>query len=92
MAARRVIDWRIVPGDNDNYDLYLRNRRVLTDRSMSEINKHLRKHRGSGETVHSVADDGYVTNITRRIDRRQPRVLGAIPKPHRAIRTALMRL
>lgn len=69
---RRVVDWQIKPGEDDTYDLYLRNRQVLHDTSMTEINKHLRKNRRPDQTVHEIADDGYITDVTRRVQRRQP--------------------
>lgn len=73
MSTRRVVDWRIEPGEDDTHTLYLRNRPVLRDSSMTEINKHLRKHRQPGQSVHEVADDGYVTDVTRAVERHQPR-------------------
>lgn len=71
----RVLDWRIEPGEEKgDYCLYLRNRQVLRDTSMTEINKHLRKRRQPGQKVHEIADDGYATDVTRRVERRQPPV------------------
>lgn len=72
MGARRVVDWRITQDGDGGYELHLRNRQVLRDTTMTEINKHLRKNRQAGQTVHEVADDGYVTDVTRRVERRQP--------------------
>lgn len=72
MSTRRVIDWRIEPGEDDTETLYLRNRPVLRDASPAEVGKHLRKHRQPGQSVHLVAEDGYVTDVTRTIERRQP--------------------
>lgn len=71
MGARRVVDWRITQDDDGNYELHLGNRQVLRDTTMTEINKHLRKNRQAGQTVHEVAEDGYITDVTRRVERRQ---------------------
>ena len=65
MSTRRVIDWRIEPGEDDTETLYLRNRPVLRDASPAEVGK-------PGQSVHLVAEDGYVTDVTRTIERRQP--------------------
>lgn len=75
MGTRRVVDWRIEPGESDDgFHLYLRDRRVLRDTSITEINKHLKRTRQPGQTVHQIADDGYVTDITKTVERRQPAV------------------
>lgn len=71
MGARRVVDWRITQDDSGNYELHLGNRQVLRDTTLTEINKHLKKNRQAGQTVHEVADDGYITDVTRRVKRRQ---------------------
>jgi hypothetical protein len=93
MPSRRVIDWQIKPGDKDNsYVLLLRNRTVLTDSSMTEINKHLRKHRDQGQTVHEVAEDGYATDVTRRLDRRhRPAQPASAPRRRSPVRMPLIR-
>lgn len=92
MSTRRVVDWRIEPGENDTHTLYLRNREVLRDASMTEISKHLRRHRKAGETVHDVAEDGYVTDMTRRIERRQPaQRTSPLKRRRKAVRMPLLR-
>lgn len=92
MSTRRVIDWRIQPGDGDHYTLYFRNKQVMDDQSMVEINKHLRNNRSPGQTVHQVADDGYITDVTRGIDRRQPtRRRSPVGKRRRPVRMPLIR-
>lgn len=92
MSTRRVVDWRIEPGEDDTHTLYLRNRQVLRDTSRTEIDKHLRKHRQPGQSVHLVAEDGYIADITRQIERRQPvQRTGPARKRHRPVRMPLMR-
>lgn len=92
MSTRRVVDWRIEPGEGDTHTLYLRNRPVLQDASMTQINKHLRKHHRAGETVHDVAEDGYVTDMTRRVERRQPaQRVSPLRRRHKAVRMPLLR-
>ena len=73
MSPRRVVDWRIEQNKDETYNLFLRNKLVLQDSSMTAIKKYLKRHRSDGQTVHEVADDGYVTDRTRAIERRQRR-------------------
>lgn len=92
MSTRRVVDWRIEPGEDDTETLYLRNRRVLRDASPAEVRKHLRRNRQQGQSVHLVAEDGYITDITRAIERRQPsRRTAPARKRHRPVRMPLLR-
>lgn len=95
MSPRRVIDWQIKPGDeNDTYDLLLRHKTVLTGRSLTDIHKHLRKHRQPNQSIHQVADDGYITDVTTSVDRRQKHrpVRPARPRRgHRPVRMPLLR-
>ncbi len=92
MGARRVVDWRITQDGDGNYELHLGNRQVLRDTTMTEINKHLKKNRQAGQTVHEVADDGYITDVTRRIERRQPADRrDAAPRPRKPVRLPLIR-
>lgn len=92
MSTRRVVDWRIEPDEGDTHTLYLRNREVLRGASMTEINKHLRKHRQPGQSVHDVAEDGYVTDLTRRIERRQPtQRVSPLKRRRRPVRMPLVR-
>ena len=92
MGTRRVVDWRITQDDGGNYELHLGNRQVLRDTTMTEINKHLRKNRQAGQTVHEVAEDGYVTDVTRRVERRRPADRrDPSQRPRRPIRMPLIR-
>lgn len=92
MPSRRVIDWQIRPNDDDTYDLLLRHRPVLIGSSMTEIGKYLRRHRQPGQSVHQVAEDGYITDITRAVERRQPaRRTPPARRRHRPVRMPLMR-
>lgn len=86
-----MTDWQIKPGEEDGqFDLFLRGRLVLGDSSMIAINKYLKKHRSDDQTVHEVADDGYVTDRTRAIERRQRR--RSVPRVHhRPVRMPFMR-
>jgi len=74
MSARRLIDWRIEPGESsDRYILHRRNRPVLQDRGMSEIWKYLREHREKGETIFLRSDPQDVpTNVTHKFDHANP--------------------
>lgn len=92
MSPRRVVDWKIEEKEDGTYDLYLRNRPVLQDRSMTEIDKHLKRHREQGQTVHEIAPDGYKTDHTPRFDRKQRRK-GKLPlkAPHRPVRMPFVR-
>ena len=71
MSPRRIIDWRIVPGDDDDtYDLLLRGRRKLTNSSQVELQKYLKKHFEHGQTVFEIDKDGRVVDLTKRLTRR----------------------
>ena len=91
MSPRRVSDWQIKPseGEKENYDLYLNNRQVLQGRSMTEIGKYLRRHLQDDQTVHEVADDGYVTDRTKRHQRRKRPT--SQPSAHKPVRMPFIR-
>lgn len=92
MSTRRVVDWQIKPGDDDNHDLYLHNRRVLHDMSITEITKYLRQRRQPSETVHQIASDGYITDRTDEIERRQPNLRRRpLPKSRVPVRMPLIK-
>jgi hypothetical protein len=91
MSARRVIDWRIEP-DGDDYTLLYRNKQVLHGRNMADIQRYLKKHRTSEQTVFQVAEDGYTTNLTPQMNRRQRSSRpSSAPRPRVPMRMPLMR-
>lgn len=89
-TTRRLIDWRIEPGEaGESYTLHRRNRPVLTDSGMGEIWKYLRRHRQSGEKTVFRRDAGDIpTDVTDKLDRKHP---GSLANPRR-IRLAIFPL
>jgi hypothetical protein len=73
-TTRRLIDWRIEPGEaSESYTLHRRNRPVLSDSGMGDIWKYLHRHRQQGETVvFRRSPDDMPTNVTDKLDRRHP--------------------
>lgn len=80
-TSRRLIDWRIEPGEtSDSYTLHRRNRPVLRESGIGEVWKYLREHRTEGETVFLRRDPQDVPqNVTRRLDHQT----GQIANPRR---------
>lgn len=80
MSERRLIVWRIEPGEaSESYTLHRRNHPVLVDQDMSAIWKHLREHRAEGETVFMRRDpEEHPINVTRKLDRK-----GGVANPRR---------
>lgn len=91
MSTRKVIDWHIIQHDDDTYDLFFHGRQVLSDSNLTEVNKRLRRLRQPGESVYEVNGRGESTNITRRIERRTPRILKPTVPPRRPLRMPLVR-
>lgn len=90
MSARRVVDWQVKP-DGDDYSLSYRGRPVSDGQTMTDVRRYLHKNRTPGEQVVQVAEDGYVTDLTDQIARRQPRRRQPGAKGRRPVRMPLIR-
>lgn len=66
MSGTRAIVWLIEPDGKETYVVKKRNRVVRDDLSIQQAMKYVRNGRESGDPVHQVAEDGYVSNITNR--------------------------
>jgi hypothetical protein len=70
MRGIRVIDWQVRSSTGGGFELYRGSRELLADATMTEVGKYLRRNRQRGQSVHLVAPDGYVSDITQRADRK----------------------
>jgi hypothetical protein len=70
MRGIRVIDWQVRSSTGGSFELYKGSREVLADTTMTEVGKYLRRNRQQGQSVHLVAEDGYISDITQRADRK----------------------
>jgi hypothetical protein len=73
MGDRRAITWLIEPDDKqeDTYDLRRGNRLVLSGQPLTSVMRHVRRNRTLGETVHRLADDLRVEDITKAFEPRK---------------------